>query len=140
MQLWRGTLGVQASGLVLGLLEAEDGTARHRTSQPGEISRPSSRQKHWDPLQPGIQTGLLPHSCRVLFQARSSGFFQAKTLGSLYSLGSTSSSKQSSIQGQDLQAFFQAKIFGFLFSLESRYSSRHYSRPGWHKLRGILKA
>ena len=37
----------EASGLVLELLEAEPaGTARHRTRQPGEISRPSSRQKH----------------------------------------------------------------------------------------------
>ena len=67
MQLWRGTLGVQASGLVLGLLEAEDGTARHRTSQPGEISRPSSRQKHWDPLKPGIQTCVLPGTLAGFF-------------------------------------------------------------------------
>ena len=37
----------EASGLVLELLEAEPaGTARHRTRQPGEISRPFSRQKH----------------------------------------------------------------------------------------------
>ena len=74
----------EASGLVLEQPEAEPaGTARHRTRQPGEISRPSSRQKHGRiPIIPGpltrkyMEASLQAFFQFIIFQAKRKDPFQ----------------------------------------------------------------
>ena len=105
----------EASGLVLELLEAEPaGTARHRTRQPGEISRPSSRQKHGRiPIIPGpltrkyMEASLQAFFQFIIFQAKRKDPFQ----GSVRPLSRQKHGTISycMLQFQLFQAFFQAK-------------------------------
>ena len=84
----------EASGLVLEVPEAA-GTARHRTRQPGEISRPSSS------LEVPGKTSKNPFQF-LLFQA----FFQANSSGISSGLPRT---KDIRFLSRLFKAFFQAK-------------------------------